>query len=103
MSGCGGNNAPPGYTANLLPLVPTWNYWPLGALPEKNSLKVFFKLAANTGMPINVMLTRVWGGPRVRQNIQQVLLQVTNKIFPQPIRGCGTWARGFSPDLAKNK
>ena len=41
MSGCGGNNAPPGYTANLLPLVPTWNYWPLGALPEKNSLKVF--------------------------------------------------------------
>ena len=40
MSGCGGNNAPPGYTANLLPLAPTWNYWPLGALPEKNSLKV---------------------------------------------------------------
>ena len=40
MSGCGGNNAPPGYTANLLPLAPTWNYWPLGALPEKNSFKV---------------------------------------------------------------
>ena len=41
MSGCGENNAPPDYTANLLPLAPTWNYWPLGALPEKNSLKVF--------------------------------------------------------------
>ena len=35
MSGCGGNNTPPGYTANLLPLMPTWNYWSLGALPEK--------------------------------------------------------------------
>ena len=32
MPGCGENKAPPGYTANLLPLTPTWNYWPLGAL-----------------------------------------------------------------------
>ena len=56
MSGCGGNNAPPGYTANLLPLTPTWNYWLLGALPEKIVLK-FFKLAAHPGMPRNVMLT----------------------------------------------
>ena len=39
MSGCGGNNALPGYTANLLPQTPTWNYWPLG-LTRENSLKV---------------------------------------------------------------
>ena len=39
MSGCGGDKAPPGYTANLLPLMPTWNYWLLGALPEKIILK----------------------------------------------------------------
>ena len=49
MSGCGGNNAPPGYTANLLPLAPTWNYWPLGALPEKNSLKVFLNWPPTQG------------------------------------------------------
>ena len=41
MSGCGENNAPPGYAANLLPLAPTWNNWLLGVLSEKNSLKVF--------------------------------------------------------------
>ena len=35
MPGCGEDNVPPGYTANLLPLTPTWNSWLLGALPEK--------------------------------------------------------------------
>ena len=49
MSGCGGNNAPPGYTANHLPLAPTWNYWLLGALPEKNSLKSFFNWLPTQG------------------------------------------------------
>ena len=69
MSGCGGNKAPPGYIANLLPLAPAWNYWPLGALPKKIVLK-FFKLAAHPGTLRNVMLTQVWGEPRVRPNIQ---------------------------------
>ena len=35
MPGCGGNNVPPGFKANLQPLTPLWDYWLLGALPTK--------------------------------------------------------------------
>ena len=54
-------------------------------------------------MALYVVLTSVWGQPRVRQNIQWVAALNYFKIFPQPIGGGGTWAWQFSPDLAKNK
>ena len=50
-----------------------------------------------------VVLTLVWGRPRVRQNIQWVAALNYFKIFPQPIGGGGARARRFSPDLAKNE
>ena len=39
--------------ANLQPLMPLWNYWPLGPYQQKNKLRI--NQRAHPGTPINVM------------------------------------------------
>ena len=53
VPGCRGNYVPPGFKANLQPLTPLWNYWPLGPYQQKNKLRI--NQWAYPGMPINVM------------------------------------------------
>ena len=60
-------------------------------------------MTTHQGMPINVMLTRVWGQPRVKRNIKQAAALNYFEIFPQPIGGGGARAWRSSPDLVKNK
>ena len=40
MPGCRGNYVPLGFKANLQPLMPLWNYWPLGPYQQKNKLRI---------------------------------------------------------------
>ena len=35
VPGCRGNYVPLGFKANLQPLTPLWNYWPLGSYQQK--------------------------------------------------------------------
>ena len=54
------------YKANLQPLTPLWNYWPLG--PYQQRINKVLTSVAHPGMPINVMDARVWGGPRATKH-----------------------------------
>ena len=40
VPGCRGNYVPPGFKANLQPLTPLWDYWPLGPYQQKNKLSI---------------------------------------------------------------
>ena len=66
VPGCRGNYVPPGFKANLQPLTPLWDYWPLG--PYQQKINQVLISGAHPGTSINVMYTRVWGGPRATKH-----------------------------------
>ena len=65
VPGCRGNYVPLGFKANLQPLMPLWDYWPLGPYQQNKSS---INQRAHPGMPINVMYAQVWGGPRATRH-----------------------------------
>ena len=53
VPGCRGNYVPPGFKANLQPLTPLWDYWPLG--PYQQKINYVSISMAHPGTLINVM------------------------------------------------
>ena len=64
VPGCRGNYVPPGFKANLQPLMPLWDYWLLG--PYQQKIKLSINQLAHPGMPINVMLPGSGEDPKLQ-------------------------------------
>ena len=70
VPGCRGNYVPPGFKANLQPLTPLWNYWPLGPYQQKNKLRINCCGVYEKGMGTTTG-TLI---PQIRGSIQKIFL-----------------------------